>query len=203
MGVIMKYTYIVSALALSVGACQVGPSLEEREAAYLGLSEAHWQSTLNRVDDPLNPTIEIDTRAGYRDYPFSFGPKDDQFLRARVPRNESTILLQGYVTSEIRGNWLMPQSVGFADVIPSRGVSRVSFDVYGCGGGIAGDCLYYEEMVFDLSLEDLDALIEHAEKSSERFVRFRVQGQSGIDRDGRFHLNELKAMREALEGAVG
>lgn len=195
----IKHTILGAASLGLVTACQVGPSLEDRETAYLSLSEAHWQDATRIVDDPLNPTIEISTRAGYDDQVFLFALKNDQFLRARIARDTGKVLIQGYVTHEDPHDWLAPSLVSFADIIDTRPVNTVDFEAYACGNG----CQHYEEMVFDLSEADLQRLIKHAEKTGKGFVPFRIQGQTGLRYDGRFHINELRAMQAAVESVAG
>ena len=74
----IKTIVLSGALLGAVSACAVAPTLEEREQAYLALTDQHFEDTLNVVDDPLNPSVEIDTRAGHRDYIFSWGLRNDQ-----------------------------------------------------------------------------------------------------------------------------
>ena len=194
----ITYKSIFGALAgLAVAGCATSQTPEEREASFLGLTQGHFAETVAVIDDPLNSSIRINTRAGYRDYQFSFGPRDDQFLRAYVPRGEGPLSLQGYVTSEINAHSaLQPTNVNFEHTLALRDVTRVNLDVRFCGGS---GCLYYEEMVFDITAGELEELISEMERRQELFVRFRIQGLSGLQRDGRFHVSELKAFQTAFQ----
>lgn len=174
----------------AVAACAVAPTLEEREQVYLALSDQHFQDTLNVVDDPLNPSIEIDTRAGHRDYIFSWGLKNDQFLRADIFRETGNISIQGYVLVETTGDFLRGQQVRFEHSISDRSVDRIGFDV-NCN---AASCVHREDIVFSLTQDELEAAVTEAEVRSEQTLIFRIQGQSGQDRDGRFHVGEVKAL---------
>tara|TARA_R110002072_G_scaffold20532_3_gene74304 strand:- start:355 stop:969 length:615 start_codon:yes stop_codon:yes gene_type:complete len=186
----------LAGLVLStIAACAITPTLEEREQSYLSLSEDHFRSTLNVVDDPLNPSINISTRESYQDYQFSFGPKDDQFLRGMKFRDTGKVVLQGYVTSDINGIWLSPVSITFEHTLSTRPVDRIGFDANRCS---SYGCMHYEEMVFALTLEELDVVIAALEQRGETTLKFRIKGQNGVDRDGRFHANELKAFRGAV-----
>ena len=109
----MKTVMLSGAMLGAVTACAVAPTLEEREQAYLALTDQHFVDTLNVVDDPLNPSVEIDTRAGHRDYIFSWGLKNDQFLRANIFRETGNISIQGYVLVETTGDFLRGQQVRF------------------------------------------------------------------------------------------
>ncbi|MEM1154564.1 MAG: hypothetical protein AAGI44_10505 [Pseudomonadota bacterium] len=179
----------------SLTACAVAPTLEEREASYVALSEQHFTDTLNIVDDPLNPSIEIDTRAGHRDYVFSWELQNDQFLRAFVARESGSVSLQAYVRTQIPGVFLRGTSVTFAHTMETRAVDRIGFDA-NCSGG---RCINSEDVVFSITVDELSAAVEEAERRAERTLVFRIQGQSGRDRDGRFHIEEARAMLSALE----
>lgn len=56
-------------------------------------------------------------------------------------------------------------------------------------------------MVFEFTPEELDQVIADMEPKGETVFAFRIQSQSGVDRDGRFHINELKAFRDAVTSA--
>lgn len=185
---------ISGALLGAVTACAVAPTLEEREQVYLALSDQHFEDTLNVVDDPLNPSIEIDTRAGHRDYIFSWGLKNDQFLRADIFRETGNISIQGYVLVETTGDFLRGQQVRFEHSASDRPVDRIAFDV-NCN---AASCVHHEDIVFSLTQEELEAAVSEAEARGEQTLVFRIQGQSGQDRDGRFHVGELKALLGAI-----
>ena len=62
-----------------------------------------------------------------------------------------------------------------------------------------GTCIHYEDMVFEFSPDELNAVIAAMEERGERVLNFRIKGQSGRDRNGRFHINELKAFQEAVK----
>lgn len=193
MGLVKRLGCSVSALAI-VTACAVAPTLEEREQVYLALGDLHFEDTLIIVDDPLNPSIEIDTEQGHRDYIFSWGLKNDQFLRANIIRDRGTVLIQGYVIVETTGEFLRGTSVSFTHSIDRRDVDRISFDV-NCN---AATCVHREDIVFDLTADELRAAIIEAERLGEKTLIFRIQGQSGQDRDGRFHIGEMKALLRAI-----
>lgn len=178
-----------------VSGCASIPTPEERDGAFLMMSQADFAKGVSVVDDPLNPSIEISTKDAWRDYQFSFGPHEDQFLRGYKFRDTGNIALQGYVTSDRNGTWLRPMSVTFAHTLSTRDVDRISFDVRGCS---RYGCMHREDMVFLFSPEELDEVISALEARSEALFVFRIQGQSGVDRDGQFHVNELKAFREAV-----
>lgn len=185
-----------SATAVAMlSACAVAPTLEEREQVYLALSDQHFEDTLIIVDDPLNPSIEIDTEQGHRDYIFSWGLKNDQFLRANIIRDSDTVLIQGYVIVETTGDFLQGTSVSFAHSIDRRDVDRINFDV-NCN---SATCVHREDVVFEFTPDELQAAITEAERRGEKTLIFRIQGQSGQDRDGRFHVGEVKALLAAIE----
>lgn len=179
----------ISLLAL-VGACAVAPTLEERETSYLELSDQHFVDTLSVVDDPLNHSIEINTRAGHRDYIFSWGLRNDQFLRANIFRESGNVSIQGYVQVQTTGDFLRGSTVTFAHTIGTRAVERIGFDV-DCN---TASCIHSEDVVFNLTADELEDAISEAERRGERTLDFRIQGQSGQDRDGRFHIGEVKAL---------
>lgn len=189
----------VSGLAVSMGmmmsACVSVPTPEEQEQTYLALSDQHFVETLNVVDDPLNPSIEIDTKAGYDDSPQYWGPQDDQFLRANVFRDTGNISVQGYVSSQTVGDAIRGQSVRFEHTLKDREVDRIGVDV-SC---TVTNCLYYEGYVFSIAPDELASAIAEAETRGERTLVFRIQGQSGKDYDGRFHIGEAKAILGAIE----
>lgn len=191
----IKTIVLSGALLGAVSACAVAPTLEEREQAYLALTDQHFEDTLNVVDDPLNPSVEIDTRAGHRDYIFSWGLRNDQFLRANIFRETGNISIQGYVLVETTGDFLRGQQVRFAHSISDRPVDRIAFDV-NCN---AASCIHREDIVFSLTQEELEAAVLEAEARGEQTLIFRIQGQSGQDRDGRFHIGEVKALLGAFE----
>lgn len=187
--------FALSAIALA-SACATSQTPAEREAQFIELSPAHFTEQLEVVDDPLNHDIRINTRPGWRDYQFSFGPRNDQFLRASLSRNGSVSILQAYVTAEANtSSALQPVSVNFEHTIELRDVDRVDLDVRSCS---SSGCLYYEQMVFDLTLAEIDQLIAGIEARSDRVVRFRIQGLSGRQHDGRFHVSELRAFRDVV-----
>ena len=190
---------LAAGLALmSLRACAIAPTLEEREAAFLALPQSQFQSAMVVEDDPLDPNVTIHTRGGYRDYVFDFGAREDQFLRALAFRESGKLTLQAYVTSEINGSWLTPVSASFPHTLSTRRVDRLHFDVNCATYG----CRHYEEMVFEFTPDELDDVIAATEARGETVFAFRIKGQSGIDRDGRFHINELKAFHEAIEPYV-
>jgi len=191
-----KTALLSSILTIATSGCATTQSPEERELEFLALSPAHFTQSLSVTDDPLNPDVRINTRAGWRDYQFSFGPRDDQFLRASLPRNEGIAVLQAYVTAEANTtSALQPVSVNFEHSVEARDVDRVNLDVRSCS---RNSCIYYEEMVFDLTLAEINQLITGIEDRSHPVVRFRIQGLSGRQRDGRFHISELRAFRDAV-----
>ena len=190
---ISKLAFGLSLLGM-VQACAVAPTLDEREDAYLALTTAHFTETLSIVDDPLNPTIEMDTMAGHRDYIFSWGLKNDQFLRANIIRESGEAIIQGYVLVETTGGFLGGSTITFAHSIDSRMVDRINFDV-NCN---SATCVHTEHLVFDLALDEIAAAIAEADRREELTLPFRVKGQSGQDRDGRFHVNEMRAFRDAV-----
>ncbi|MCR9224353.1 MAG: hypothetical protein NXH70_09800 [Hyphomonas sp.] len=190
----IKNLFLSGALVGLMSACAVAPTLEEREQIYLALSDQHFEETLNAVDDPLNPSIEIDTERGHRDYIFSWGLKNDQFLRANIIRESGTVLIQGYVLVETTGDFLRGTSVSFAHSIDRRDVDRIGFDV-SCNASV---CVHREDVVFELTREELQTAVTEAERLGERTLVFRIQGQSGQDRDGRFHVGEVKALLGAV-----
>lgn len=183
-------TLIAAALLGLTTACTVAPTLEEREQTYLALSDQHFEETLSIVDDPLNPTIEINTRAGHRDFIFAWGLKNDQYLRANIFRDTGIISIQGYVIVETTGGFLRGQRVRFEHSIEDRAVDRVAFDA-NCA---SISCVHREDLVFTLTLEELRAAVSEAEARGSKTLMFRIQGQSGQDRDGRFHIGEVKAL---------
>jgi len=75
-------------------------------------------------------------------------------------------------------------------------VDRISFDV-NCN---AASCVHREDIVFELTANELRAAIGEAERRDEKTLIFRIQGQSGQDRDGRLHIGEVKALLAAIEG---
>lgn len=184
----------VAGLAGLTAACAVAPTLEEREQAYLSLSDRHFEDTINVVDDPLNPSVEIDTRAGHRDYVFSWGLRNDQFLRANIFRETGNISIQGYVLVQTTGDFLRGRQVRFEHSIDDRPVDRIDFDV-NCN---AASCVHSEDIVFSLTREELEAAVSEAEARGQQTLIFRIQGQSGQDRDGRFHVGEVKALLGAV-----
>lgn len=184
------------ALAAVLAACAITPTLEEQEAAYLAMTQEAFASGLTVIDDPLNPSVEINTQGAYRDYKFSFGPHEDQFLRGYQFRDTGHVALQAYVTSDINGTWLHPVSVSFLHTLSTRDVERIGFDANRC---TTYGCMHKEDMYFLFSTDELDQVIEAMETRGETTFAFRIQGQSGIDRDGRFHINELRAFREAVK----
>lgn len=98
--IFMKHTAVALAALValtSVAGCAITPTLEEREQSFQALSLDHFRNGIDFVDDPLNPTINLNTRPGYQDYQFSFGPREDQFLRAMKFRETGDISLQGAV----------------------------------------------------------------------------------------------------------
>lgn len=194
MGLSRRLGCSITVLAI-VSACAVAPTLEEREQVYLALSDQHFEDTLIIVDDPLNPSIEIDTERGHRDYIFSWGLKNDQFLRANIIRDSGTILIQGYVIVETTDDFLRGTSVSFAHSIDRRDVDRIGFDV-NCN---AASCVHKEDIVFEFTADELQAAIDEAERRNEKTLMFRIQGQSGQDRDGRFHIGEVKALLQAIQ----
>mgnify|MGYP003637396249 CR=1 FL=1 len=183
------------ALALVLTGCAVTETLEERENAFLTMTEPDFTAGVSVVDDPLNPSIEINTRGSYQDFQFVWGPQEDQFLRGYKFRETGHVALQGYVTSDINGTWLHPVSVTFRHTLSARPVDRISFDANRCS---SYGCMHREDMVFEFTPEELDQVIADMEAKDETAFAFRIQGQSGVDRDGRFHLNELKAFRIAV-----
>lgn len=178
------------ALALVLTGCAVTETLEERENTFLTMTEPDFSVGVSVVDDPLNPSIEINTRGTYRDFQFSWSPLEDQFLRGYKFRETGQAALQGYV-----GTWLHPVSVTFQHTLSTRPVERVSFDANRCS---SYGCMHREDMVFEFTPEELDQVIADMEAKGEKVFAFRIRGQSGVDRDGRFHLNELKAFRTAV-----
>ena len=184
----------VSFALLGLSACAIAPTPQEREAAFLALPLSHFQNNMYIKDDPLDPNITIHTRLGYRDYVFDFGAKEDQFLRALVFREDGKVALQAYVTSDTSGSWLHPVSVSFPHTLSTRRVDRLHFDVNCATYG----CRHYEEMVFEFTPEELDDVIKAMDARKELVFAFRIKGQSGIDRDGRFHISELEAFREVV-----
>lgn len=173
---------------------------DRREVAYRALTQDEFARSITMNDDPLNPDIRIDTRQGYRDYQFSFGPREDQFLRASILRTSGEIISQAYVTAEANTSAaLQPTTASFEHTLSARPVTRVALDVRACG---RSGCIYYEEMVFELPPDDIEALIGAMVERGDAFVRFRIHGQSGRQRDGRFHVSELRAFLAALEPYV-
>jgi hypothetical protein len=186
------------ALALVLTGCAVTETLEERENTFLAMTEPDLAAGVSVVDDSLNPSIEINTRGAYQDFQFIWGPQEDQFLRGYKFRDTGRVVLQGYVTSEINGTWLHPVSATFQHTLSTRPVERVSFDANRCS---SYGCMHREDMVFEFTPEELDQVIADMEAKGETIFAFRIQGQSGVDRDGRFHINELKAFRDAVTSA--
>lgn len=196
----MKYTALALFAAISVAGCAITPTLEEREQSFQALSLDHFRSGIDFLDDPLTPTINLNTRPGYQDYQFSCRPREDQFLRAMKFRESGNITLQAYVTSDRNSQWLMPTSVTFPHTLSTRKVDRIGSDVSRC---TSYGCMTSEEMIFEITPEELDAVISAMEARNERVLDFRIKGQTGVDRDGRFHINELKAFREAVKQKLG
>ena len=191
-----KILLAAPALALVLTGCAVTETLEERENAFLTMTEPHFAAGVSVVDDPLNPSIEINTRGSYQDFQFVWGPQEDQFLRGYKFRETGHVAVQGYVTSDINGTWLHPVSVTFQHTLSTRPVDRVSFDANRCS---SYGCMHREDMVFEFTPEELDQVIADMKAKGETVFAFRIQGQSGVDRDGRFHVNELKAFRDAVK----
>ncbi|MBB35451.1 MAG: hypothetical protein CME88_05950 [Hirschia sp.] len=187
-------TIILAGLVSVSTACAGISTPSQREETYLSLDVAFFLQNLEVVDDPLNPTIELNTRAAVLDHRLTPDATGDQFLRANIHRESGDILLQGYVTNKSTAGWLKPTMVVFEHSLSSRDVVRVATDVdcsqYGC--------MHYEDMVFSITPEELDTTIAETEAQGARFIRFRIQGQSGVDRDGRFHVAEMAAMRSVL-----
>lgn len=182
-------------MLLGAASCAIAPTIEERETAYLALGADHFKETLEIIDDPLNPSIELNTKAAYMDQIFGFALKNDQFLRANIVRADGSVGLQGYVMNESTADWLRGSSVRFAHTLKDRLVTRVHFDAQ-CPGG---HCRYREDFVFSLKAEELRAAIAEAKSRGEQTLIFRIQGQGGVDRDGRFHIGEAAALLDAIE----
>jgi len=191
-----KTLFAAPALMLALTGCAVTETLEERETAFLTRTTPDFAAGIKVIDDPLNPTIEINTIAAYQDYQFSWGPQEDQFLRAYKFRDTGNVTLQGYVVSDIHGTWLHPISVTFQDTLSTRQVDRINYEAHHCS---AQGCMHREDIVFEFTTEELDQVIADMEVKGDTVFVFRIQGRSGVDRDGRFHINELKAFRDAVK----
>ena len=179
------------------GACATAPPTSAKwEAAFLALSDEHFLETLDSLDDPLNPSIEINTHAAHRDYQYALDLKNDQFLRANIFRETGTIVIQAYVVSESYDDFLAPTSVSFSHGLMTRNVDRLDFDV-NCNS--FGACRHIEPMVFQISPDELSNTIAAMEASGELVLSFRIQGRKGWDRDGRFHIGEMKALLGAVQ----
>lgn len=187
----MRYALAIVPLLMATS-CAAVPTAAEQEAAFLALTEAHFRDTITIEDDPLDPNITIDTHLGYQQTAL-FAPKQDQFLRGLAFRENGLLILQAYVTSDTRGSWLFPTQASFAHTLSLRPVTTVHSDV-DCG---YTPCRHYEHVVFEFTPEELDAVIAEIEVRGEQTLAYRILGQSGLDRDGLFHVNELKAFREA------
>ena len=192
----IRHTLAALAGSAVLGACVTGPTPAEWEANFMALEGAHFFESLNIVDDPLNPSVEIDTRGAHRDYQYDFDLQNDQFLRTNIFRETGNIAIQGYVISESLEDWLSPTQVTFSTGLKTRSVDRLDFDV-NCNS--FGGCRHTEVMVFNISQAELRQTILELETSGDVILSFRIQGQKGWDRDGRFHIGELKAMLEAVE----
>lgn len=165
-------------------------SLEERQAAFRALPQSYFQDRIVVEDDPLNPSIRINTRNSFHDLSVS----NDQFLRASIMRGSGTLLLQVYVTTRTLDGWFQPSRVTFLHTLSDRSVRRLAFDVNCQNLG----CRHYEDMAFDISAAELDGMIEALEAKGETAFVFRVHGRSGLHHDGVFHINELKAFRDVI-----
>jgi len=190
--------FLMAVVAIPLtGACAAAPPTSAKwEANFLALTDEHFSETVDIVDDPLNPSIEINTRAAHRDYQYALDLQNDQFLRANIFRKTGTVVIQGYVVSESYDDFLAPTTISFSTGMETKTVDRLGFDVK-CNS--FGACRHIEDMVFQIGQEELENTITAMEESGEAVLGFRVQGQKGWDRDGRFHIGEMRAMLEAVK----
>lgn len=190
----LKITMITGAMSLALSSCAITPTQEEHDASFQRLTIQDFSSSILIEDDPLEPAIRISTQNGFQDYLNIFMPKNDQFLRGMKFRDSGNIVLQGYVTNEDYSDWFQPYQITFLHGLTDRSVERVHFDARCSSVG----CSHFEDAVFNFTLEELNTVIDGLEKLGVTQLEFRIHGRSGRNRDGRFHLSELIAFRDAV-----
>lgn len=173
--------------------------LEKRSKKLSQLSPEHFANTATVNDSDLETKATISTQNGFHwRGGFSSRVRSDNFLRAFVDKQSGEALWQLYQTIEYTGEWRRFTSVNIK--LPSglvrREISIIESKVETCA---YGTCIYRETLGFDLSHEELEALIFSSSEAPHTSFRFKFSSQNGLDWTDDISVAEIEGALLAVE----
>jgi len=163
---------------------------QENEERFKSLTKDFVRSCIKIKDDSFEDTIQYDTVNCYQSKNGLLGIVwDDQFVRAYTNRKSGKTKYQIY-TRLHEDKWLNPVSANYfvGDNLITSDVARIHSDVT-CNA--SRSCVHLEEIVFEISEENLMQLNEKYLIDNSIEWKYRIKTRSGVDKDKFLNINEL------------
>lgn len=173
--------------------------LEKRSKKLSKLTAQHFVDTATIKDGELETSATITTQQGFHwRGDFASRVRPDNFLRAFVDKQTGEALWQLYQTMEYTGEWRRFTSVNIK--LPSgliwRDISVLERKVETCA---FGTCVYRETVGFDLTEEELEALVAAADEPTQSRLPFKFSSQNGFDWTDDISVAEISGALQAVE----
>lgn len=171
----------------------------KRLAAIAKLSPAAIATASSVKDDPLEPLVTITTEAAFRwKGGFTDPVRADNMLRAILDRPTGTPNYQLYQTVTYSGDWRRfdKANIAFPSGLKAVPLTIIDRRIVTCE---YGPCVLEETVGFNISEDDIDALVAQYYRNPIATLKFRLKSSTSFDWNDDLPVVEIVGLVQAID----